>query len=134
MEVIFLQKNQNQEHLSYFNINFRKYINYIKIGTKKNWIEYGVYEREKQIGQLEELNSGNNIILNLKGLFYKSGIRNLRCDYIPHKYFFLIRTQIIFILKIILFKDKKFKNKYKDKKGLLFNYNIFILFIIFRKF
>ena len=101
---------------------------------KKNWIEYGVYEKEKQIGQLEELNSGNNIILNLKGLFYKSGIRNLGCYYIPHKYFFLIRTQIIFRLRLILFKDKKFKNKYKDKKGLLFNYNIFILFIIFRKF
>ena len=106
------------QYLSYFNITFNKYIDYIKIGTKKKWIEFGDYNEEKQIVQLEELNSGNNIILNLKGLFSKKGIRNLGCDYIPYKYFFFIRTQIIFRLRYRLYHDKKFQDKYSNRKEL----------------
>ena len=67
---------------------------------------------------MEELNSGNNIILNLKGLFNKKGIKNLGCDYIPYKYFFFIKAQIIFRLRFRFIHDKKFQDKYSDRKEL----------------
>ena len=102
--------------LSYFNILFHEYITYIKIGTKDKFIEFGNYEKDKQLGNLEELNSGNNIIINIKGKTGKNGIRTLGCDYMPYDIFFLIRTQDLFRLRLKLKKDKKFREKYKNKK------------------
>ena len=101
--------------LSYFNIIFHEYITYIKIGTKDKFIEFGNYEKDKQLGNLEELNSGNNIIINIKGTTSKNGIRCLGCDYMPYNIFFLIRTQDLFRLRLKLKKDKKFIEKYKNK-------------------
>ena len=102
--------------LSYFNIIFHEYITYIKIGTKDKFIEFGNYEKDKQLGSLEELNSGNNIVINIKGKTGKNGIRSLGCDYMPYDIFFLIRTQDLFRLRLKLKKDKKFREKYKSKK------------------
>ena len=68
------------------------------------------------MGSLEELNSGNNIIINIKGKTGKNGIRSLGCDYMPYDIFFLIRTQDLFRLRLKLKKDKKFREKYKNKK------------------
>ena len=36
--------------LSYFNIIFHEYITYIKIGTKDKYIEFGNYEKDRQLG------------------------------------------------------------------------------------
>ena len=103
------------EYLSQFNILFKEYITYIKIGSKKNFKELGVFENEKQLSQLEEINSGNNVILNIKGLKSKNGIRCLGIDYIPYEYFFLIRSQDLFRLRLKLKNDKKFKQKFSNK-------------------
>lgn len=104
------------KHLSYFNIMFHEYITYIKVGTKDKFIEFGNYEKDKQLGILEEINTNNNIIINIKGKISKNGIRCIGCDYMSYDIFFLIRTQDLFRLRLKLKKDKKFREKYKNKK------------------
>lgn len=100
------------QYLSKFNLNFGDYITYLKFTTNKGeFIEFGNKESEKN---LSCVNSGNNIILNLKGYVTSTGIRCLGCDYIPYQDFFIHRVIDIFRLRTRLAKDKDYKKKYED--------------------
>lgn len=101
---------QEGDYLSKINIGFDDYISHIKFTTKKGFtLEFGVItENEKQ--SVNEINGGNNIILNIKGYYSKNGIRAIGFGFISFKDFCFIRW--IDLLRLRLkFKDQKYYNK-----------------------
>jgi hypothetical protein len=98
------------DYLTKFNLGFDDYITHIKFTTKKGEsIEFGVItENEKQ--SVNEINSKNYIILNIKGYSSKNGIRAIGVGYIPFKDFCFIRWLDLLRLRH-MFKDEKYRNK-----------------------
>ena len=60
------------DYLSKFNLGFDKYINHIKFTTfKGEKIELGEVKDETEKKTVNQLNEGNNIILNIKGYSFR---------------------------------------------------------------
>lgn len=103
------------QYLSKFDIIYDEYITYIRFGTEKKSIIFGYFDRKREVKCLGPLNSGKNIIINIKGFVTNNGIRSLGCDYISYKDFFLNRTIIIFKLRYKLKHDTDYKLKWTDR-------------------
>lgn len=102
------------QYLSKMNLGFSEYITYLKFTTNKDeFIEFGTKDNNEK--NLSVVNSGNNIILNLKGYSSPLGIRCLGCDFIPYQDFFFNRSIDIFRIRTKLILDKEYKNKYEDQ-------------------
>ena len=107
------------DHLSKMNIGFEEYINHLKFETtKKESIEFGIINEETEKKSVNELNLGNNIILNLKGYYGPSGIRALGCEYISYKDFCFIRWIDLLRIRYKL-KDEKYKKEFDEKYNTL---------------
>ena len=104
-------------YISKMNLAFEDYITHIKFASNKSdddFIEFGIAD-EHEIRTLNELNSGNNIILNVKGYVTSNGIRALGCDFLSFNDFFFFRLIDIFRLRHMLEKDEKYKKKFDEE-------------------
>ena len=102
------------DFLSKINLGFDDYITHIKFTTKKGIpIEFGVVT-ESDLKTVNDINTGNNIILSIKGYFSKNGIRSMGVDYISFKDFCFIRWIDLLRLRH-MFKNEEY-NKKKEKE------------------
>ena len=101
------------------NLGFEEYITHLKFETdvKNDCIEFGK-EDEHEIKSLNELNYGNNIIVNLKGFVTNNGIRALGCDYMNCNDFLLTRLVDVFRLRHLVLHNKEYKEKYDNPKEI----------------
>ena len=105
------------QYLSKMNLGFVEYITYLKFTTNKGeFIEFGIKDDNEK--NLNYVNIGNNIILNLKGYMTPSGIRCLGCDFVPYENFLLNRIIDIFRLRTRLIRDEKYKQKFEDENEI----------------
>jgi hypothetical protein len=105
------------EYLSKMNLGFVEYITYLKFTTNKGeFIEFGIKDDNEK--NLNYVNLGNNIILNLKGYMSPSGIRCLGCDFVSYENFLLNRIIDIFRIRTRLIRDEKYKQKFEDENEI----------------
>ena len=103
------------DYLSKFNLGFDNYINHIKFTTSKGEkIELGEVKDETEKRSVNELNEGNNIILNIKGYSSPGGIRAIGYDFMSLKDFYFNRCIDLFRIRHKL-KDKKYKTECENK-------------------
>jgi len=99
------------DHLSKINIGFDDYITHIKFATiKGKFIEFGIIIEDNEKQFVNELNSRDNIILNLKGYSDQNGIRAIGYDYLSFKDFCLIRWINLLRIRNYMKNEKYLQN------------------------
>jgi hypothetical protein len=107
------------DHLSKFHIGFDDYITHLMFKTIKGEnVEIGTVNESTEKQSVNEINSDNNIILNIKGYYSKNGIRSIGCNYISFKDFCFIRWIDLLRLRHNL-KDEEYKKKFDEKYNQL---------------
>ena len=114
------------DYLSKFNIGFEENIHHIKFTTKNgDYIEFGTIDKETEKRSVNDLNEGDNVIINIRGFYSGNGVRGLGCDYMSKKDFFFNRFFDILRLNHRIKMEKSVdKNTDEKYQKMMSNLNI----------